>query len=162
MLELGVCSGHELWVQIIVKCEICRQASRLHHQERRLERRERIPGGEKCFPNSPASVSPRLAPGWRPAVRRVGLTPDIYKWHALIDRCHRNNISPHQRYVYHISSIGSGRQPIDSRVLSSSAALSTKIQPLKHLRIVDYWHLFYYPHYHKCPFYGTPRPRPPS
>ena len=119
MLELGVCSGHELWVQIIVKCEICQR----HHVfttsppgERRLERRERIPGGEKCFPNSPASVSPRLAP----AVRRVGLTPDIYKWHALIDRCHRNNISPHQRYVYHTSrhstSIGSGRQPTDSRV----------------------------------------------
>ena len=102
-----------------------------HHQERRLERGERIPGGEKCFPNSPASVSPRLAPGWRPAVRRVGLTPDIYKWHALIDRCHRNNISPHQRYVYHTSrhsnGIGSARQPIDSRVPSSTAALSTKI-----------------------------------
>ena len=134
MMELGVCSGHELWVQIIVKCEICRQASRLHHQGRgdwREERGERIPGGEKCFPNSPASVSPRLAPGWRPAVRRVGLTPDIYKWHALIDRCHRNNISPHQRYVYHTSrhstGIGSGRQPTDSGVSSSSAALSTMI-----------------------------------
>ena len=34
MLVLDVCSGHELWVQMIVKCEICQPASRLHHQER--------------------------------------------------------------------------------------------------------------------------------
>ena len=159
MLELGVCSGHELWVQIIVKCEICRQASRLHHQERGDWRDERGSRAERNVFLIPPRPSPR---GWRPAVRRVGLTPDIYKWHALIDRCHRNNISPHQRYVYHTSSIGGGRQPTDSGVSSSSAALSTKIQPLKHFRIVDYWHLFYYSHYHKCPFYGTPRPRPPS
>ena len=34
MLELDVSCGHELWVQTIVKCEICQPASRLHHQER--------------------------------------------------------------------------------------------------------------------------------
>ena len=85
---------------------------------------ERIPGGEKCFPNSPAWVSPRLGP----AVRRVWLTPDIYKWHALIDPCHQNNISTTTADMFIICPDTAPVLAVaDSRVWSSSTAVSMKI-----------------------------------